>query len=361
MEKASHDLFSPFSKASYPCFLLDDGFICISYNEAAKKISSILCKKRALLSLIESRPSFPRILKSGAPVSIQLQPPFTEQSSTLSILPIKDGYLCTVEPAASHAASPPVDLLSRQLREPMSAIFSYLPMLSHRISGNDSALEYVDAISRSCYSLLRTTDNLSIVARSGSSETQFTQPCDISSLTESVCQAADTICSSYGVPIHWSVEEGIICNTSDYLYCTALSNLLLNSLTYTRDGNEVSVILSSEKNQAHLTVSDKGLGIKPEVISHIFTPYYSCDPYNDGEPAPSFGLGLTVAKCAFEGGGGSIIVNSTFGEGTTVAASLPLYDSSRVPLASHAADYLLNRFSAVYIQLSSICLLPNIF
>lgn len=357
----TNDLFAPFEGASYPCFLLDEQRRCVAYNAAAAELAPELCKENALRSLLENSLSAQRTAAAGKPADLWVEPPLCEQRGSLIFAPVQGGLFCFLQTGQNPAAPPPAESLATCLREPISAVFSYLPMLSRQVAGDGQALEYIEDISRSCYEMLRTANNLTIAGKAANGAPWQLQPCDISSLTRSLCQAADTVCIGHGVPINWEVEDGIVCDTSDYLYCTALANLLLNSLTYTQEENEVQVTLTAGPHGARLTVADRGLGIKPEVIGSIFDPYFSCDPYNDGEPAPSFGMGLTVAKAVFEASGGTMMVNSTFGEGTTIAVSLPLSSQPQTPLASRTADHLLNRFSPLYVQLCSICQLPNSF
>ena len=66
-----------------------------------------------------------------------------------------------------------------------------------------------------------------------------------------------------------------------------------------------------------VTVWDRGPGIAPENMAHIFDPYFTTRRAGTG-------LGLPISKNIVEGLGGSIAVTSRPGEGTEIRIDLPL-------------------------------------
>jgi signal transduction histidine kinase len=65
-----------------------------------------------------------------------------------------------------------------------------------------------------------------------------------------------------------------------------------------------------------ISVSDRGIGIPPADLPHVFDPYYTTRRSGTG-------LGLPIAKNIVEGLGGTISVTSRVGEGTGVRIELP--------------------------------------
>jgi signal transduction histidine kinase len=70
-------------------------------------------------------------------------------------------------------------------------------------------------------------------------------------------------------------------------------------------------------DRVRITVADRGVGITPDHMAHIFDPYFTTRRAGTG-------LGLPIAKNIVEGLGGSIAVNSRPGQGTDITIDLPL-------------------------------------
>jgi len=100
-----------------------------------------------------------------------------------------------------------------------------------------------------------------------------------------------------------------------------LVNLLDNAIKYTPDGGRVTVDVKSVGNRARLTVADSGIGISPEHREKIFDRFYRVSP-DRGETGS--GLGLSIAKSICHAHGGSIVVESAPGIGSTFLIELPL-------------------------------------
>jgi signal transduction histidine kinase len=83
--------------------------------------------------------------------------------------------------------------------------------------------------------------------------------------------------------------------------------------------DEPAVILRTAgyESRVVITVSDRGVGISTEDLSHVFDPYYTTRRSGTG-------LGLPIAKNIIEGLGGTISVTSQPGAGTDVRIDLPV-------------------------------------
>ena len=85
-----------------------------------------------------------------------------------------------------------------------------------------------------------------------------------------------------------------------------------------------------------LEVIDTGGGIPPEVLGRIFEPFFTTKPVGQGT-----GLGLPLCLGIVEAHGGTLRVDSTVGEGTTVIIELPVVAASageaKPPAPGHRA------------------------
>lgn len=100
-----------------------------------------------------------------------------------------------------------------------------------------------------------------------------------------------------------------------------LVNLITNSLEALGAGRgeiEISARLDAEGKNVALVVRDTGRGIDPDLLPRVFQPFVTTKVGH-----PGAGLGLAVAHGVVEAHGGSLIIDSEPGRGTTVTLSLP--------------------------------------
>ncbi len=117
-----------------------------------------------------------------------------------------------------------------------------------------------------------------------------------------------------------------------------LRNLILNAIKFTKIGGRVWV--DAEKKDADLiiSVSDNGIGIKPEIQQFLFKRTSSYSTRGTANEMGT-GLGLILCKEFIEKNGGKIWLESKVGEGSTFFFTLPKYEKpvSSVPVEELAA------------------------
>jgi signal transduction histidine kinase len=111
------------------------------------------------------------------------------------------------------------------------------------------------------------------------------------------------------------------------LYCDRvrvrqmLLNVLSNAVKVTEPGGRVEI--KTEVNSGlELIVRDTGIGIRPEDIAHILTPFGQVASVNSRNHQGA-GLGLSLTKALVERHGGHLSLYSAPGCGTTVRLSFP--------------------------------------
>ena len=99
-------------------------------------------------------------------------------------------------------------------------------------------------------------------------------------------------------------------------------NLLSNSLKYSKINEEVLLTLKCENDSIIIEVKDNGIGISENDLPFIFERFYRSDKSRDKNTGGT-GIGLTIVKAIVESHKGTIIVNSTLGEGSTFVLTFP--------------------------------------
>ena len=101
-----------------------------------------------------------------------------------------------------------------------------------------------------------------------------------------------------------------------------LDNLIENALKYTPEGGSIYVNVRGDGDRVLINVTDTGIGISADDLTHIFQKFYRADN-SDTREIGGTGLGLYLVKQRSEAMGGRVWAESAFGEGSTFYVSLP--------------------------------------
>ena len=101
-----------------------------------------------------------------------------------------------------------------------------------------------------------------------------------------------------------------------------LTNLIFNAVDAMPSGGHIHLSVKQEESNILLAVQDNGNGLSKEEASHIFDPYFTTKGRGHA------GLGLSIAKRFVERHGGSIMVESVKGAGSTFKIGFPLLTTS---------------------------------
>jgi signal transduction histidine kinase len=103
----------------------------------------------------------------------------------------------------------------------------------------------------------------------------------------------------------------------------SLANIIHNAIKFTQGDGTVTVSGECIGDMLRITVSDTGIGIRPEDLALVVRPFHRGKPAFDAVHQGA-GLGLPFAKTIIELHGGTLAIQSTQGIGTTVVVELPL-------------------------------------
>jgi len=100
------------------------------------------------------------------------------------------------------------------------------------------------------------------------------------------------------------------------------TNLIINSVQAMPEGGRLEIRLKKTEKAAFIILRDTGIGISEENLGKIFQPLFTTK-------SKGIGLGLAVCKRLVESLGGSIMVESKVGEGSTFKVIIPLIKNKR--------------------------------
>jgi PAS domain S-box-containing protein len=101
-------------------------------------------------------------------------------------------------------------------------------------------------------------------------------------------------------------------------------NLLANAVKFTPKGGRVHVLLERVNSHVEISVSDSGIGIRPQFLPHVFDRFRQADSSTTRRHG-GLGLGLAIVKQLTELHGGTVRAKSPGeGQGSTFVVNLPI-------------------------------------
>lgn len=222
--------------------------------------------------------------------------------------------------------------VSHELRTPLNSIIGFSDMLSHDIGcqlQNEKQREYAGLIRKSGHYLLELVNSVLDNSR------LETGTYSIEPRSFSFREAAD-MCAEVMLPL--AEKKGIaFCHrvhattgelTADRRAVQQiLLNLAANAVKFTDKGGCVTIdaarVTLDGKPHLEIIIADTGIGIAPEDMQRIGTPFVRADNNYTREQEGS-GLGLSVVRGLVELHQGAMQIKSCVGEGTVVTIHLPV-------------------------------------
>jgi len=152
---------------------------------------------------------------------------------------------------------------------------------------------------------------------------------DCNLLLERVIEKFSHQASSKNVRITTNFRHIPVIQADQHRLMQVFSNLLDNAIKYSFAGGDV--LLSTKRAGGYIEIGfqDTGIGIEEEDIPRIFERFYRGDKSRTSDATKGTGLGLAIAKEIVISMGGSILVSSEPGKGSTFVVKLPIGASGR--------------------------------
>jgi len=128
--------------------------------------------------------------------------------------------------------------------------------------------------------------------------------------------------SKKGINVVFEYEpEPLFVQLDNEKWHRVFENLTTNAIKFTSAGKDIRISTKRESNFAVISIKDSGIGIAPENIGKLFTPFSGVGRKGT-EGEESTGLGLSIVKKLVELHGGTIEVFSEVGKGTEFVVRL---------------------------------------
>ena len=218
-----------------------------------------------------------------------------------------------------------VSTVSHELRTPLTSVSGYLEVLLDQDAGEltptqDRMLRVID---RNVERLRLLIEDLLLVSRIEAGRFVITtEPVDLRSVVESVCQAIQPAADKGGVTLTSEVADTMAISGDPEHLERAVLNVISNAVKFTPAGGTVTVTGHTDGPDAVLVIRDTGIGIPAADLASLFTRFFRAG--NATRLAiPGTGLGLAIVSTIVELHGGTVTIDSEEGAGTTATIRLP--------------------------------------
>lgn len=243
--------------------------------------------------------------------------------------------------AASAAKSEFLSRMSHDIRTPLNGIIG-MAYLTRELELPGPARENLEKIDTSAKFLLNLINDILDMAKVESGEQELhPEPYPISEFNGYLNAVIRPLCAERGQRL--DVEEDVASDVIPVIDKSCINkilfNLLSNAVKFTPEGGTVTYFVQGKKRGAHRVaivhrIQDNGIGMSEEFQKRLFTPFVQ-EGRNDVSDQRGSGLGLAIVKNLLDLMGGSIQVESVFGQGSTFTVCV---ECDAVPVEEAAAS-----------------------
>jgi signal transduction histidine kinase len=234
--------------------------------------------------------------------------------------------------------------ISHELRTPLNAIIGFAEILGNEIKGplgHASYKEYITDIGKSGQHLLNIINEvLDLVKAESGTMAVDSQPTNMVSLAKGVTRMLAPEAESLGNTLAVETVGNVSAiETDPRKVRQVLINIVANGLKFTPEGGSVRIVLDQDDltGQMRIRVVDTGIGMKPEDIPVAETPFGQVENVFT-RTHKGTGLGLPLSRKFIEALGGSFLIESALGDGTTVTLTLPEKYQTADEVEAHWCD-----------------------
>lgn len=219
-------------------------------------------------------------------------------------------------------------LISHELRGPFNSILGFAEILFNDLDelSKEELKLYTDSLYHSSRHVFSLLNNLLHLTRFQTGKVDFNPKLmQLFEIINNNIQILKLSAEKKNITFSLKFGEDIRIFSDETMLNSILMNLLTNSIKFTKQGGSVEILTLKRGNFAEVTIRDNGIGMSDETIANLFRIEISKSfPGTEGETGT--GLGLVLTKKFVEQNGGTLKVQSRFGEGSSFTFTLPLME-----------------------------------
>ena len=215
-------------------------------------------------------------------------------------------------------------VLSHELRTPLSTILGYAGLVRRGKLDEAGVGRALEAIERSARLQTQLIEDLLDVSRIISGSLRLlVAPIALGPVIEAVVASARAAAQAKGIQLDLELGPVAVISGDPVRLQQIVSNLVVNAVKFTPAGGTVKVRLERKGPEVQISVTDTGIGIRPDFLPYVFDRFRQDDSTETREHG-GLGLGLAIVRHLVDLHNGSVYAESPGeGQGATFTVSLP--------------------------------------
>jgi signal transduction histidine kinase/DNA-binding response OmpR family regulator len=217
--------------------------------------------------------------------------------------------------------------MSHELRTPLNAIVGFSDLLGEQAPGqlNPKQLRFVQHIKQGSTHLLQLINDILDLSKIEAGQLEFRyEDFEIKDALPEVLSTIRPLAMAKNITVNESSTAGLFIYADRVRFKQVLYNLLSNAVKFTPNGGRVDIKAYNQDKRVHVSVSDTGIGIRPEDHTLVFEEFRQVEGSTNAHEGT--GLGLAISKRLVEEQGGTISLESELGKGSKFTISFPMGD-----------------------------------
>ncbi len=215
--------------------------------------------------------------------------------------------------------------MSHELRTPLNSILGFTGLLLMGMSGDltPEQAKQLTMVQGSAAHLLELINEILDISKIESGKVDLSmERIPVDALIRDTVKVVSPLASAKGLELNVDAPEGLILHSDRRRIKQILVNLLSNAIKFSKTGG-IRVAAGAADGILRVSVTDTGIGIRPEDLGKLFAPFQQVD-MTVTKSYEGTGLGLYMCKKILGLLKGEISVESEYGRGSTFTFTLPL-------------------------------------
>ncbi len=218
-----------------------------------------------------------------------------------------------------------VSIASHELKTPLTSLLLQIHLITRLLRGQDSgkveaALTALDRADRQCNRLTQLVNNLLDISRISAQRLHVeVEPTDLARIVRDIVSRLQGQVHLAGCSLEVRIPDAVPGLWDSMRIEQVISNLVSNAVKYGAT-KPITVELTVDKREVHISVTDQGIGIPKHMQKLIFERF---ERAVSNREFVGLGLGLYIVRNIVQTLGGRIEVESQVGAGSSFKVSLP--------------------------------------